>query len=82
MKIKQFAIVLAFFGFSLSLFAEPVTYSFSGFGGGLPSSATRLSLAADSDTSQQRIIVEDDEDNNYNYDYDTHEWFNTPKSKP
>ena len=62
MKIKTFAIILALFGFSASLFAQPVTYSFSSFGGGLPSSAARVSLAADNETTQQRIIIEDDDD--------------------
>ena len=71
MKLKYFAIILALFGFSASLFAEPVKYSFSSFGGGLPSSAARLSLAADDGSTQQRIIIEDDEDdtNDYNHDY-------------
>lgn len=66
-KIKLFAVILALFGFSASLFAEPVTYSFSGFGGGLPSSAAKVSKYSSSDTPQQTIIVEDDED--YDYDY-------------
>ena len=70
MKFKHFAIILALFGFSASLFAEPVKYSFSGFGGGLPSSAARVSFAANDDTNQQRIIIEDDEDDDYDYDYD------------
>ena len=76
MKFKHFAIILALFCFSVSLFAEPVKYSFSSLGGGLPSSAARVSLAADSETTQQRIIIaEDDEDddndyNDRNYDYD------------
>lgn len=71
MKLKQFAIILALFCFSASLFAEPVKYSFSSFGGGLPSSAARLSLAADDDSSQQRIIIQDDEDEDDDYYYDT-----------
>ena len=69
MKFKHFALILAFLGFSSSLFAEPVTYSFSSFGGGLPSSAARVSMAASDSSTQQRIIVEDEEDDNYNYDY-------------
>ena len=66
-NLKLFAIILALFSFSASLFAESVTYSFSSFGGGLPSSAARVSMAA-TDTTQQRIIVEDgDEDTTYDY---------------
>lgn len=62
MKLKTIALVLALFGFSNYVFAKPVTYAFSSFGGGLPSSATKV-LAADSDTpSTQRIIVEEDDD--------------------
>ena len=70
MKFKHFAIILALFGFSASLFAEPVKYSFSSFGGGLPSSAARVSLAASDESTQQRIIIEDDETDDYDYDYD------------
>lgn len=70
MKFKQLAIILALFGFSTYLFAEPVKYSFSSFGGGLPSSAARVSLAANDDNTQQRIIIEDDDEDDYDYDYD------------
>ncbi len=71
MKFKHFALILALFGFSASLFAQPATYSFSSFGGGLPSSAARVSMAA-SETTTQRIIVADDdeEDEAPDYDYD------------
>ena len=63
MKLKSFALVLALFGFSASLFAQPVTYSFSSFGGGLPSSAKKLSAGATNDTAtSQRIIVDEDEE--------------------
>lgn len=42
MKLKSIIAVLAIFSFSSLMFAaEPVTYTFSGFGGGLPSSATQ-----------------------------------------
>lgn len=72
MKFKTFALILALFGFSASLFAESVTYSFSSFGGGLPSSAKKASFSAGADTpTTQRIIVDEDDeddDNNY-YDY-------------
>ena len=58
MKFKTFAIILALFGFSASLFAQPVSYSFSSFGGGLPSSAKKVSFSANADTvTSQRIIV-------------------------
>ena len=73
MKFKHFAIILALFCFSTSLFAEPVKYSFSSFGGGLPSSAARITYAANDETTQQRIIIEEDEDesdDDYDYDYD------------
>lgn len=62
MKIKSFALILALFGFSASLFAQPVTYSFSSFGGGLPSSAKKVSLGASDTATSQRIIIEDDDD--------------------
>ena len=62
MKLKTICIALALFSFSTYTFAKPATYSFSGFGGGLPSSATRISASDDSDVpTKQRIIVEDDE---------------------
>ena len=62
MKLKTICIALALFSFSAYTFAKPATYSFSGFGGGLPSSATRVSASDDSDVpSKQKIIVEDDE---------------------
>ncbi|MCR4900087.1 MAG: hypothetical protein K5907_04640 [Treponema sp.] len=61
---KSFISILVIFCFSLSLFAEPITYSFSGFGGGLPSSASVFKAGADSsDTATStKIIIEDDED--------------------
>lgn len=62
MKFKHFALILALFGFSASLFAQPATYSFSGFGGGLPSSAARVSMGASETTTSQRIIVADDDE--------------------
>ena len=62
MKFKHFALILALFGFSASLFAQPATYSFSGFGGGLPSSAARVSMGASETTTSQRIIIADDDD--------------------
>ncbi len=68
-KFKSFAIILALFGFTGSIFAQPVSYTFSGFGGGLPSSAAKLS-ASDENTSQRIIIedeYEDDSDNDYDY---------------
>ena len=75
MKFKHFAIILALFAFSTSLFAEPVKYSFSSFGGGLPSSAARISMAADSEQTQQRIIItEDDEDEDSYYDNDDYDY--------
>lgn len=77
-KIKLFAIILAFFSFSASLFAEPVTYSFSSFGGGLPSSAAKVAMYSGADTTQQKIIVEDDED--YDYDYSDEPTVNNKKS--
>lgn len=60
MKLKTIPLALALFSFSAFVFAKPMTYSFSTFGGGLPSSASVLS-ASDSDTTTQTIIVEDDE---------------------
>ena len=66
-KLKSFAIILALFGFTGSIFAQPVSYTFSSFGGGLPSSAAKLS-ASDENTSQ-RIIIDDDSDDDYDYDY-------------
>lgn len=62
MKFKHFTLVLALFAFSSSLFAQQVTYSFSGFGGGLPSSAARVSMAASDTVTSQRIIVADDDE--------------------
>lgn len=74
MKFKHFALILALFGFSASLFAQPATYSFSGFGGGLPSSAARVSMGASETTTSQRIIIADDdeiieEEQTPDYDY-------------
>ena len=69
MKFKTFVIICALFCFSTSLFAKPVLYSFSGFGGGLPSSAKVVSYGADSETTSQRIIVDDYDDEENNYDY-------------
>lgn len=66
MKFKAFIVILVFFGFSTTLFAKPVTYSFSGFGGGLPSSAY---AGADTATSKKIIIEDDDENDDYNDDY-------------
>ena len=75
MKIRNFAIILALFSFSFSVFAQPVTYSFSSFGGGLPSSAKKVSLNADNDTAtSQRIIVDEDDDD---YD-DYHDYSDEP----
>ena len=63
MKFKHFALILALFAFTASLFAQPATYSFSSFGGGLPSSAARVSMAAGAKkATTERIIVADDED--------------------
>ena len=76
MKLKQFALILALFSFSASLFAQQTAYSFSGFGGGLPSSAKKVSMSAGASkpAESQRIIVEDeDEDYNYDYEYETDE---------
>lgn len=73
MKFKTFALILALFGFSTSLFAQPAAYSFSSFGGGLPASAKKLS-SSETATSQRIIVDDDDEDDYYNddndYDYD------------
>lgn len=69
MKIRTFAILLALFGFSTSLFAQPAAYSFSSFGGGLPASAKKLS-SNDTATSQRIIVDDDDDDDYYNKDYD------------
>lgn len=80
MKFKTFAIILALFGFSASLFAQPVSYSFSSFGGGLPSSAKKVSFSANADTvTSQRIIVEDsdevDTDTDSDSDYDSENYY-------
>lgn len=74
MKFKHFALILALFAFSSSLFAQQTAYSFSSFGGGLPSSAKKVSMStgAKKKTDTQRIIVEDyDED--YDYEDETEE---------
>ncbi len=63
MKFKTFIVLIILSAFSASLFAKPVTYSFSGFGGGLPSSAR---AGADTATSK-KIIIEDDEDTSDDY---------------
>lgn len=73
-KLKSFAIILALFGFTGSIFAQPVSYTFSGFGGGLPSSAAKLS-ASDENTSQ-RIIIEDENEDDSDNDYD---YYDEPK---
>ena len=84
MKIKTFAIILALFCFSMSLFARPAAYSFSSFGGGLPSSAKKLSANDTGTATSQRIIVDEDddyeEDNNYDYDYSDEPTVNKTKS--
>lgn len=75
MKFKTFALIIALSAFSASLFAQPVTYSFSGFGGGLPASAKKVGVTKTSDTmTSQQIIIEDDDvdestDEEYTYDY-------------
>lgn len=74
MKFKHFALILALFAFSSSLFAQQTAYSFSSFGGGLPSSAARVSMGASETTTSQRIIVADDdeiieEEQTPDYDY-------------
>lgn len=69
MKIKTFVIITALLSFSTSLFAKPVLYSFSGFGGGLPSSASVVSYGAESETTSQQIILNDYEDEEDSYDY-------------
>ena len=86
-KLKSFAIITALFCFTASLFAQPVTYSFSGFGGGLPSSVSKISAAglaiagASGDTTSQRIIVDDNDtdDDDYNY-YDEPKVNNSKKA--
>ena len=71
MKFKHFAIILALFSFSASLFAQPATYSFSSFGDGLPSSAAKVSMAGAKKTTTERIIIaEDDEEDEEIPDYD------------
>ena len=76
MKFKTFVLILALSCFSASLFAQPVGYSFSGFGGGLPGSATKISTASlaaksNNETTSQRIIIgeenEPEEENDYDY---------------
>ena len=70
MKLKTFIVLIILSAFSASLFAKPVTYSFSGFGGGLPASAR---AGADTATSK-KIIIEDDEDSSD--DYDDYDYYN------
>jgi len=62
MKYKTFVIIATLLCFSASLFAKPITYSFSAFGGGLPSSA-KLTKASDNsgNTVERIIITEEDE---------------------
>lgn len=71
MKLKKLGMIFALIGFSASIFAEPVTYSFSGFGGGLPSSASVYKPNKLSTTTTQ-IIIDDDSYDDYE-DYDDYE---------
>ena len=70
MKFKSIIAVLVLSGFSVSVFAQPVTYAFSSFGGGLPSSARVASgkLGADTPQTKQIIIEDDDEQDDIYYD--------------
>lgn len=85
MKLKTFATILALFCFSASLFAQPVTYSFSGFGGGLPASAKKVAATRLSDTdtaTAERIIIsEDDSEDSNDKEYDYYDEPKVNKSK-
>ncbi len=86
MKFKTIIAVLVLSAFSSYLFAEPLTYAFSSFGGGLPSSAKlastskapSFSLGTDSPESQ-RIIIEDDSEQDDTY-YDDEPTVNKNKN--
>lgn len=76
MNFKRLVIFFALICFSTSLFARPAAYSFSSFGGGLPSSAKKITKTSSTTTTSQRIIIEeddeeddyeDDDDNSYDY---------------
>lgn len=61
MKFKSIIALTAILSFSALLFAEqPVTYTFSGFGGGLPSSATQTDpdkLSSSSSSSSASLLT-------------------------
>lgn len=61
MKPRNLITLVVFLTFSASIFASPVTYSFSSFGGGLPSSVNRVAANSQSKVpDSRRIIIEDD----------------------
>lgn len=62
MKSRSLTTLIVFLTFSASIFASPVTYSFSSFGGGLPSSVNKVAANSQSNIpNSKRIIIEDDD---------------------
>ena len=63
MNFKKIGLCIALTSFTLTLFAQPVTYSFSSFGGGLPSSIqVAQSPVQNVDYGPGSIIIEEDTD--------------------